>query len=130
MMGLDALPALGVEPKICRESIEELKRRLAGTGLENYIPTDLSDLSKLEEATLALAVKSLEEGKNYAATLYVEWLLAVKSVCPEEFQNAAVLLAIIIINARWAALSKIIKLIGIDPKLLKTLFEVTRAEGR
>jgi len=110
--------------------LEELKRRLAGTGLENYIPTDLSDLSKLEEATLALAVKSLEEGKNYAATLYVEWLLAVKSVCPEEFQNAAVLLAIIIINARWSAPSKIIKTIGIDPKLLKTLFEITQAQGR
>jgi len=26
---------------------EELKKRLAGTGLENFIPTDLGDISKV-----------------------------------------------------------------------------------
>jgi len=130
MIGLDALPALGVEPKICKESIEELRKRLAGTGLENFIPTDLGDTSKTEEAAISLVVKSLEEGINYVAALYIAWLLAVKSACPEEFQNAAVFLAVVGFDALWSALSKVVEISGIDPKLLKTLFEVTRAEGR
>jgi len=128
MIGLDALPALGVEPKICKESIEELKRRLAGTGLEDIIPTDL-DMSKVEETALSLVVKSLEEGTNYTAALYIAWLLAVKNACPEEFQNATVLLAVVGFDALWSALSKVVKISGIDPKLLKTLFEISQAEG-
>jgi len=126
MIGLDALPALGVEPKICKESIEELKKRLAGTGLEDFIPTDL-EMSKVEETALSLVVKSLEEGTNYTAALYIAWLLAVKSACPEEFQNAAVFLAVVGFDALWSALSKVVKISGIDPKLLKTLFEISRA---
>jgi len=125
MIGLDALPALGVEPKICKESIEELKRRLAGTGLEDFIPTDL-EMTKVEETALSLVVKSLEEGTNYTAALYIAWLLAVKSACPEEFQNAAVLLAVVGFDALWSALSKVVKISGMDPKLLKTLFEISR----
>jgi len=112
------------------ESIEELKRRLAGTGLENFIPTDLGDMSKVEEAALFLVVKSLEEGTNYMAAFYIAWLLAVKSVCPEEFQNAAVFLAVVGFDALWSALSKVVKTSGIDPKLLKTLFEITQAQDR
>jgi len=129
MIGLDALPALGVEPKICKESIEELKRRLAGTGLEDFIPTDL-EMSKLEETAFSLIVKSLEEGINYLAALYIAWLLAVKSACPEEFQNAAVFLAVLGFDAVRSALSKIIKISLTDPKLLKTLYDISQTGGR
>jgi len=64
---------------------------------------------------ISLVVKS--EGINYVAALYIAWLLAVKSVCPEEFQNAAVFLAVVEFDALWSALSKVVKISGVDPKL-------------
>jgi len=130
MIGLDALPALGVEPKICKEALEELKRRLTGTGLEDIIPDDLGNMSKVEEAALSIVAKSIEEGTNYTAAVYIAWLLAVRSICPEEFQNAAVFGAVVLFDAFWSALSKVVKMGGIDPKLLKTLFEIYGAQSR
>jgi len=129
-MELDALSALGVGSKMCKEALEELKRRLAGTGLEDIIPDDLDNMSKVEEAALSLVVKSLEEGTNYTTAVYMAWLQAVRSTCPEEFQNAAVFGAVVLFDAFWSALSKVVKMGGIDPKLLKILFEIFGTQSR
>ncbi|AFA39951.1 hypothetical protein Pogu_1924 [Pyrobaculum oguniense TE7] len=123
LIGLDILPALGVEPRICPEALREAEERLRQLGLE----VDLSALGDLEGATriaVELTVKGLTDNVNYLSLLYGVLLLSVRSRCPGEFQNAAALLAVIGFDSLRRALTYIINIAGIEPGLLKTLIEL------
>ncbi|RFA95564.1 hypothetical protein [Pyrobaculum aerophilum] len=128
MTGVDALPALGVEPGICGDALKVAEERLAGTGLETYV-AKLSemDLGKLSETAVELVVKSLVDGVNYVSMFYIAVLRAVRDVCPREFGNAAALLAVLGFDALWMALGRVVEMSGMDPQLLKTLFEISKS---
>lgn len=119
----DIFSALGIEPRICPEALREAEGQLRQLGLE----VDLGNLGDLKGAThiaAELITKSLRDNVNYLSLLYGVLLHSVRSRCPEEFQNAAVFLAVLGFHSLWIALSYITNMAGIEPGLLKTLIEL------
>ena len=123
LVGLDILPALGVEPRICPEALREAEGRLRQLGLEVDLG-GLGDPKAAARIAVELMVKGLKDDVNYLSLLYGVLLLSARSRCPDEFQNAAVFLAVLGFDSLWSALSYIVEMGGIEPDLLKTLMEL------